>query len=157
MFVAKQFTELTLEELKAIYIARSRVFTVGQELTVKEPDLVDRVAVHLFTQDDAGQVLAYMRLINLETIQDSHYQPIPGAYSLSCVAVVPEARGTGLGKSLLEEDINWVRKNTTAQKIVISAQAYLKDSYYAPAGFIQQGKEFQEAGLPHVTMVLELA
>lgn len=156
MFTAKKFSDLTLEELNAIYIARSRVFTVGQQLTVQEPDLVDRKAVHFFSQNDAGEVVAYMRLIDLEKVEDDHYEQVSGAYALSRVAVLKTLRGQGMGRKLLDAAIQWVRDETEATKIIIDAQAYLRDSYYAPVGFVQVGEEFREAGLPHVKMILEL-
>ena len=156
MFTAKKFSDLTLEELNAIYIARSQVFTVGQQLTLQEPDLVDRKAVHFFSQNDAGEVVAYMRLIDLEKVEDDHYEQTPGVYALSRVAVLPSLRGQGMGRELLEAAIQWVRDETEASRIIIDAQAYLRDGYYAPVGFVQIGEEFREAGLPHVKMILEL-
>ncbi|MBM7052164.1 MULTISPECIES: GNAT family N-acetyltransferase [unclassified Rothia (in: high G+C Gram-positive bacteria)] len=156
MFQVKQFYELTLEELNAIYIARSQVFTVGQQLTVQEPDLVDRHAVHVFHADSNGTVLAYLRLIHLETLTDSHYPQVTAAYAISRVAVVPEARGRGLGRKILERALEWVSAETKAEKVLIDAQSYLKDTYYAPARFVQVGEEFEEVGLPHVKMILEV-
>lgn len=49
-----------------------------------------------------------------------------------------------------------MRQNTDAERISISAQSYLKDSYYGAAGFKQVGESYLEAGIDHVHMVLEL-
>ena len=67
-----------------------------------------------------------------------------------------EARGTGLGRKLLHAALEWIRENTTAHQVVISAQAYLKDSYYGAAGFAVLGEPYQEAGIEHIEMVLDL-
>lgn len=39
---------------------------------------------------------------------------------------------------------------------MISAQSYLKDSYYGAAGFVQMGEPYLEVGIEHVEMLLEL-
>jgi len=39
---------------------------------------------------------------------------------------------------------------------VISAQSYLKDSYYGAAGVVQVGEPYLEVGIEHVEMLLEL-
>ena len=38
----------------------------------------------------------------------------------------------------------------------ISAQAYLRDTYYGAAGFVARGEPYQEAGIKHIEMVLDL-
>lgn len=157
MFVLKTFKELTLEELNEIYLLRGLVFVVGQKITEEnEIDRADRQALHFFHANEAGEVLAYLRLFDLGIFSDDSHPLDPGAWSMGRVAVHPDARGTGLGRELLGAAINWVRTTTEAQRISISAQAYLKDRYYGAAGFKQVGENYLEAGIDHVHMVLEL-
>ena len=100
--------------------------------------------------------LAYLRLFDLMTVDDGYHRPIEGAWTLGRVAVREEARGTGLGRALLSEAIEWVKENTEARQLVISAQSYLKDSYYGAAGFVQVGEPYLEVGIEHVEMILKL-
>ena len=144
-FIAKHFDELTAHELQQIHIIRSLVFTVGQQSTDQEPDDADFECIHMVNEDDSGKVLAYLRLFD-----------IPGAWTFGRVAVHPDARGTGLGRKLLHAALEWIRDNTDAKEIVIAAQAYLKDTYYSPEGFVERGEHYMESGIEHVEMVLKL-
>lgn len=155
-FQAKHFDELTLRELQQIHITRSIVFTVGQQILAQEPDEADFDSVHFFHADETGRVLAYLRLFDLMTVDDGYHRPIEGAWTIGRVAVREEARGTGLGRALLRDSIEWARENTDARQLVISAQSYLKDSYYGAAGFVQMGEPYLEVGIEHVEMLLEL-
>ena len=96
-FIAKHFDELTAHELQQIHIIRSLVFTVGQQSTDQEPDDADFECIHMVNEDDSGKVLAYLRLFDLEKVQDARHRYIPGAWTFGRVAVHPDARGTGLG------------------------------------------------------------
>ncbi|MFC2302722.1 MAG: GNAT family N-acetyltransferase [Rothia aeria] len=84
------------------------------------------------------------------------WETSPGAWTFGRVAVHPDARGTGLGRKLLHAALEWIRDNTDAKEIVIAAQAYLKDTYYSPEGFVERGEHYMESGIEHVEMVLKL-
>lgn len=154
-FIIKDFNELTLLELHNIYLTRGLVFTVGQKITDQDIDDVDLHCKHLFTKDDDGRVLGYIRMFDLDGgVLDESHQPMPGAWTIGRVAVLPETRGTGLGKKLMNAGIDWIRTNTDADRIELTAQSYLKDTLYK--NFTAYGEEFLDAGIPHYKMVLPL-
>jgi hypothetical protein len=70
------------------------------------------------------------------------------------LAVLPEHRGTGLGRLLLDHIIHfaWVR---AYQRLYLHAQSHASD-FYEAAGFEQQGEAFEEAGIPHVAMEMRI-
>lgn len=157
MFTVKPFYDLTLDELNEIYLLRGLVFVVGQKITEEnEIDRADRQAIHLFHTNEQGEVLAYLRMLDLAAYSDANHPADPTAWTLGRVAVHPEARGSGLGKKLLNYALVWLQENTETERVVISAQAYLKDGYYGPAGFRQVGEPYLEAGIEHIKMVRSL-
>lgn len=154
MFTVKSFYDLTLDELNEIYLLRGLVFVVGQKITEEnEIDRADRQALHFFHANERGEVLAYLRLFDLATFSDDAHPADPGAWTLGRVAVHPDARGTGLGRRLLNEALTWIEEKTEAERISISAQAYLAEGYYGAAGFEIVGEPYLEAGIEHVHMV----
>ena len=88
--------------------------------------------------------------------QDDSHEITPGAWTIGRVAVLNEARGTGLGRRIVAEAIEWIREHTEAERIGISAQQYLEHSLYGKAGFVTEGEAYQEAGIEHVHMNLVL-
>lgn len=157
MFTVKPFYDLTLDELNEIYLLRGLVFVVGQKITAEnEIDRADRRALHFFCANENGEVLAYLRMLDLGTYSDASHPCDPTAWTLGRVAVHPDVRGSGLGKKILNEALIWLEEHTDAERVIISAQAYLKDSFYGPAGFEQLGNPYLEAGIEHVQMVRSL-
>jgi predicted GNAT family N-acyltransferase len=66
------------------------------------------------------------------------------------VAVLKEWRGRGVGRALL--DMLLVIANKMGyEEVKLHAQVRVLD-FYLRRGFVAQGREFMEAGIPHVTM-----
>lgn len=144
-FIQKSFAELTTTELFHIYQLRVAVFVVEQDCVYQEVDDDDLIAQHLFRTDDAGQVLAYARLI-----------PEPNQVRIGRVLVAASARKHGAGRELVTEAIAAARETyPEAQQIVIQAQAYLQ-KFYASFGFTPTSEVYLETGIPHLDMVLPL-
>jgi predicted GNAT family N-acyltransferase len=121
-------------QLRAI---RTRVFIeeqgVPQDL---EWDGLDEHAYHVMALAADGAPIGTGRLL-----QDGH---------IGRVAVLQEWRGKGVGKSLL--DLLLVVANKMGyEEVKLNAQVRVLD-FYVGRGFIAQGKEFMEAGIPHVAM-----
>lgn len=144
-FNQKSFAELTTTELFHIYQLRVAVFVVEQDCVYQEVDDDDLIAQHLFRTDDAGNVLAYARLI-----------PEPNQVRIGRVLVAASARKHGAGRELVTEAIAAARETyPEAQQIVIQAQAYLQ-KFYASFGFTPTSEVYLETGIPHLDMVLPL-
>ncbi|MHB1216035.1 MAG: GNAT family N-acetyltransferase [Thiobacillus sp.] len=101
-----------------------------------EWDAADAAAVHLLAVAESGQPIGCARLL-----PDGH---------LGRMAVLPAWRGRGVGRALLAAALNAAQARGLAT-LRLSAQTHAT-GFYARAGFIAVGDEYEEAGIPHVAM-----
>jgi len=138
----KTFDELNTSELYAILRLRSTVFVVEQNCVYQDMDNKDQQALHVLGYINK-QIVAYTRCFG------------PGIYfdhsSIGRVIVCPTKRGLGLGHQIMSQSIAAVKMQYKQTKITISAQSYLREFYQAH-GFLQQGSEYLEDGIPHIKM-----
>lgn len=66
------------------------------------------------------------------------------------LAVLPIARGKGIGKQMMEVGLDIAAKKNI-QEVVIHAQQYIM-GLHQKLGFEPEGEIFEEAGIPHVKM-----
>ncbi|RZL50924.1 MAG: GNAT family N-acetyltransferase [Pedobacter sp.] len=141
----KFFNELTANELYAILQLRSEVFVVEQNCVYQDVDGKDKKSAHLMAWHGENLV-AYTRLVP----QGVSFKEA----SIGRVITSPFYRGLGIGITLMEKSITHTLATYATNKIRIGAQLYLK-RFYESFGFVTEGEEFLEDGIPHVEMVLE--
>jgi predicted GNAT family N-acyltransferase len=123
---------------------RQMVFIREQGVPAElEWDGLDPGCVHLIALDAAWNAIGTARLL----LQDAH-----GA--VGRMAVLKEWRGKGVGRALMRRLLEEAIKRQI-QQVVLNAQAYAVE-FYAKFGFRIVGKQFVEAGIPHVRMALRL-
>jgi ElaA protein len=134
-----RFSELTTSQLYGILRLRSEVFVVEQECVYLDLDDRDTepTTTHWWIEDDRGRVVATARLIRMK----------PGS-KVGRVVVDREHRRSGLGARIVEQALRVAPRPTHAD-----AQAHL-EQWYGRFGFVRDGDEFIEDGIPHVPMVL---
>jgi predicted GNAT family N-acyltransferase len=101
-----------------------------------EWDELDAVSTHFIARDDGGRAVGCARLT-----PDGR---------IGRMAVLPAWRGKGVGSGLLHEALQEASRSGP-REVVLHAQTRAA-SFYARQGFEQVGKEFMEAGIPHVVM-----
>jgi predicted GNAT family N-acyltransferase len=119
---------------------RTRVFVEEQGVPPEiEQDAADDDAVHVLSRDDAGAVVATGRLL------------VRGRTAgIGRMAADASVRGHGHGAAVLEElHRQAVLRGVTA--IELHAQVSAR-GFYERAGYTAVGEEYEEAGIPHVTM-----
>jgi ElaA protein len=146
-FSYKHFSELSTTELYKILKLRQDVFIVEQNCIYADLDDVDLNCFHLMMIKNS-ELIGYSRII------------APGikytSSSIGRVIIKPEFRGNKLAYSLMKESINCCNIDWKNFGISISAQFHLMNFYFS-LGFIQHGEVYDEDGIPHIKMVLEIS
>ncbi len=133
------FDQLDTVTLYALLRLRVDVFVVEQECAYPELDGRDTEpgTRHLWLAGDAGEPLAYLRVLT---------EPDGGA-RIGRVCVSPRARRAGHAGTLLAAALEL----TAGRDAVLEAQTYAT-GVYERAGFVVDGPEYVEDGIPHVPM-----
>jgi ElaA protein len=139
------FQELSVDELYQILRLRSEVFVVEQQCLWLDCDNKDQKSYHIMGwQDD--NLLAYTRLLPAGL----SYEEI----SIGRVATSQKARGTGIGKVLMQKSLEEMGKLFGQGAIKIGAQLYLQ-KFYEGFGFVQTSEIYIEDGIDHIEMMRE--
>ncbi len=141
---AKDFNELSLDELYEILRVRAEIFVVGQRCFYLDPDGVDKIAIHVGLRDETGALAAYARLFPEEGVSD--------AWHVGRVLAV--RRGEGHGGRVMAE-VERVAASRGAKLLRMEAQRQAA-GFYARLGWRETGPDFDEAGIPHVIMEKEI-
>ncbi|KFZ36208.1 hypothetical protein HR45_17625 [Shewanella mangrovi] len=144
---SRRFSELSASTLYQLLRLRVDVFVVEQQCAYPELDGKDchPDARHLLAYNDAGDLLAYARLLPPGL---SYAEP-----SIGRVLVNPAFRQHGTGKALMKQAISLCQQYWPHQAIKIGAQEYLSSFYHA-LGFVAVSDMYLEDDIPHVDMLL---
>jgi ElaA protein len=140
-----RFEQLTPFELYEILALRQEVFVVEQNCPYQDCDGKDLKSWHLLGRNDAGHLIAYTRLLPAGVSYE-------GYTSIGRVVNSPKVRGQGAGREIMYKSIDTVRFLFGNAPIRIGAQKYLL-RFYESLGFIVDGEEYLEDGIPHIEMV----
>lgn len=130
--------DLTPAELYAILRLRVDVFVVEQNCPYPELDGRDlETDTRHFWVAESGTVTACLRLL----------EDPDGTFRIGRVCTAASARGRGLSRRLMAAALAEVGDHPC----VLDAQVYAS-GLYASFGFVQDGEEYIEDGIPHVNM-----
>lgn len=141
----KEFKDISVDDLYKIVQLREQVFVVEQECVFLDADGLDLQAVHIFTKNENGHISAYLRVLPPGI---PYNEP-----SIGRVVVAKESRGKYLGKELMLQGIEYIKKQYPGLNIRIAAQLYL-DSFYTSLGFKAEEAPFLLDGINHQYMLL---
>lgn len=139
-----RFADLGVDNLYDVLALRCRVFVLEQGPYL-DPDGIDRLAWHLLGRDDAGELQAYLRVVDPGV---KYAEP-----SIGRVIAAAAMRGTGLGRRLVAEGVARCTAAWPGQGIRISAQAHL-ERFYGGFGFVRVGDPYPEDNIPHLEMLM---
>ncbi|MEU8227018.1 GNAT family N-acetyltransferase [Kribbella sp. NPDC048915] len=130
-------TELTAQQLYDVLRLRVDVFVVEQECAYPELDGRDLLAgTHHLWIEEHGEIQSYLRVLTE-----------PGRFRIGRVVTAPPARGRGLAAQLMKDALDIIGTTDST----LDAQTYARP-FYEKFGYVPQGPEFLEDGIPHQTM-----
>lgn len=141
-FIAKNFSELSTDELYKILKARSQIFILEQNMRCQDMDGFDYNARHFYTEKD-GKILAYLR---------AYYTD---GSTVRIGRVLSMTHGIGLGADIMRKAIADIKQNMKCKKLCLDSQTHAI-GFYEKLGFKTVSGEFLEEGVMHVAMQLEL-
>ncbi len=141
----KPFNELSVEELYQIFNLRIAVFIVEQNCPYQDADWKDLKSFHLTGINENNDLVAYARIL-----------PVGIGFneiSIGRVITSQKVRGTGAGKDLMRNAIQFISKQYGDIPIRIGAQRYLT-KFYSGLGFEIASEEYMEDNILHIEMLL---
>lgn len=128
------------DEASALRMIRTAVFIHEQRVPeVLEWDEFDIISMHVLAFNADGQPVGTVRLL-----PDGH---------IGRMAVLKEWRGIGIGRAMMLKVLEEI-SNRGIPKAILNAQTTAV-RFYEKLGFQVHGKEFMDAGIPHVKMILQ--
>ncbi|WP_067888085.1 GNAT family N-acetyltransferase [Nocardia vaccinii] len=120
---------------------RVQVFVVEQKCAYPELDGLDLLPEtrHLWL-DDEGEAISTLRLC------EEHENGVK-SFRIGRLCTTPQARGHGYTTRLLQAAL----AETGSATVRLNAQTYLIDMY-TKHGFVTDGEEYIEDGIPHIPM-----
>ncbi len=126
-----------IKDGRGLCLIRERVFVQEQEVPLElEWDGQDESAVHLIAEDAEGRPIGTARLL-----QDGQ---------IGRMAVLPNWRKRGVGGALLRELLGLTAQDPDLHPFLNAQTSAL--GFYQANGFVVEGEEFVEAGIPHLRM-----
>ena len=125
---------------EVLQLIRYVVFVVEQNVPIEEEwDGMDESSTHFLASDTSGLPIGTARLMPTGQI--------------GRMAVLQPLRGSGVGSKILQKVVQHA-KQLAFDRIFLHAQTHAIE-FYERHGFVVQGEEFMDAGIPHREMVLE--
>lgn len=146
-FKIKGFYDLTNDEIYEMAKVRYEVFVCEQEVTDENDfDDKDKLCKHTLVYYE-DKLVGYCRIL-----------PAGLAYekaSIGRVLVLKEYRKNYIAQEMMKKSIEFIKEFWSDEEIKISAQVYAK-KLYEEVGFKVISDVYDEVGIPHVKMSLNL-
>lgn len=126
---------------------RTEVFMQEQQVSATDEwDGLDEQALHFLVLSATGEAIGCARLLH-ETLNENRL------WHIGRVAILKSFRNQGIGHQLMQFVIAYCKKTAPENNIYLHAQTERRH-FYETLGFIAEGDEFMDAGIPHISMYL---
>ncbi|MFQ3234526.1 MAG: ElaA protein [Paraglaciecola sp.] len=138
------FSALSLGQLYGILKLRQDVFVLEQRSIYADADDGDQTSWHLCLYDD-NKLVGYTRL---RTLQRQNYK-------IERVVCAKTHRGRGLGHKLMQASLKKISCLSAGCEVTLSAQTQAL-AFYQGYGFVAQNQAYDDGGIEHMDMSLQL-
>lgn len=126
---------------------RTDVFMHEQQVcAADEWDGLDEQAMHFLALSASDEAIGCARLLHETSGKNT-------LYHIGRVAILEVYRNQGIGHQLMQFVIAYCKKTAPANTVYLHAQTERRH-FYETLGFIAEGAEFMDAGIPHISMHL---
>lgn len=126
---------------------RTEVFMQEQQVSAADEwDGLDEHAVHFLVLSATSEPVGCARLLSEKSAD-------PTLYHIGRVAILKPIRNQGIGHKLMQFIIAYCKQTAPENSIYLHAQTERR-TFYETLGFIAEGDEFMDAGIPHISMYL---
>lgn len=126
---------------------RTEVFIQEQQVPITDEwDGLDEQALHFLVLSAKGEAIGCARLLSEISADKS-------LYHIGRVAILKPIRNQGIGHKLMQFIIAYCKQTAPENSIYLHAQTERR-TFYETLGFIAEGDEFMDAGIPHISMYL---
>lgn len=146
----KTFKELSKDELYALLKLRQQVFIVEQNSIYSDLDDYDQEAIHYLETDQQDKLIAYSRYRKISHCDDAKSDEV----KIERVVLATQARGLGLGKSIITAMLKDIQDEYSLAKITLSSQVEACE-FYRRLGFVEYGEVYDDGGIMHIGMVYQ--
>lgn len=147
-WIERRFDELSPRQVHGLFKLRQQIFIIEQDCIYPDIDGLDPVCQHILACDD-DDVLAAVRIV-APGIDTNHLEQ-GDRPAIGRVVTSEKLRGQGIGRKLMIRAIESCGHQFAGKPIYLNAQLYLR-SFYESLGFVQFGDEYEEDGIPHISM-----
>ncbi len=142
------FDDLTVRQVHSLLKLRQQIFIIEQTCIFPDIDGLDPVCRHVIACD-GDDVLAAARIVAPGVDPDHAEQGDRPA--IGRVVTSDLLRGQGVGREVMQRAITACTRDFGGKPIYLNGQLYLR-AFYESLGFVQFGDEYEEDGIPHISM-----
>lgn len=143
-----------MENLEIKKIERISDFEKIVDIRISVFQKEQRVSQELDFDDKDGEAEHFLAFYNKKPVACARIVFEDEKAKLERIAVLKEFRGKGIGKELINYLINYCRERKV-KEIYFDAQYHAK-LFYEKLVFRERGKPFEEVGIKHIQMFMDL-
>ncbi len=143
-----EFDDLSARHVHSLLQLRQQIFIIEQTCIFPDIDGLDPLCRHVIACE-GDDVLAAARIVAPGI--DPQHAAQGDRPAIGRVVTSERLRGQGIGREVMQRAIASCYQQFGNKPIYLNGQLYLRN-FYESLGFVQFGDEYEEDGIPHISM-----